>query len=555
MGSAPVDRTGEGGSGSGPHAPASRAGAAGGVPGWLVPTRPVPAALALAALAVAVRLVAWARTEAIMNDGPAFLRLAWTWANGQWAEALGHPYHPLYPLAVAAVRPLFGDAPPGVWEPPVWEAAGAAVSIASGGLAAVFLYDFLRRAFGGWVPVVGTVLYAVHPYAVPYTADVQTEGLYFALFLAAVDVAWRAVETPRFGLAAAAGATSGLAYLTRPEGIGVVLAAGGVMALLALRGLRTPRQLAGFAAGVALGAGLTMTPYLVAVQRTSGDLQLTQKKSLVDIATLDEDAVELRERERGEAPRAREPAWRKWGRRAAHGTSEVVGAARHTFRLDHWIVGALGVWAVGGPPGLRALFLAALVGLYGAVLFGLQLTAGYVSMRHALPPLLPLLGYVALGVPTVGRVVLTPARLLRRGPPAPRTALLVGLALLATASTVMATRPQREDRAASRAAAEWLAERGGAEQVAATKQRDAYYAETRYARMPRAREGADWVASVRQRGVRYIILDERAAREYPGLGEEGLTALDPRLRVLHRTEAHGRWAVVLEIADAAPATE
>jgi hypothetical protein len=209
---------------------------------------------------------------------------------------------------------------------------------------------------------------------------------------------------------------------------------------------------------------------------------------------------------------------------------------------------------VGGPPGLRAGFLGALVGLYGSVLFGLELTAGYVSMRHALPPLVPLLGYVALGVPTVGRIVLAlPRRALGRGPPAPGVALATGLAIVLVASTTMAIRTQRPDRAAAREAAEWLATQHVTSLVAGSKQRDAYYARAHFARLPRsaAKGGvADWVEELRERGVRYIILDEHAAREYPGLRGDGRAALDARLRVLQRVEARGRWAAVLEVTDA-----
>ena len=550
MAAAPVAGTGGAGTGDPPGASSAWARAL---------ARPVAAPLALAAVAIAVRAFTWSRSEAIMNDGPAFLRIAWNLGNGRWSEALAHPYHPLYPLLIAAVQPLFGASR--AWEVGSWETAGVAVSIASGGVAVWFLYDFLRRSFGGWVPAVGALLLAVHPYAVPYSSDVQSEGVYLALFLGAVGRAWRALEAPSFGRAAAAGLLSGLAYLTRPEGLGVAVAAVALMALLTLRGLRAPRAFGGFAAGVALGASLVVLPYVVALDRSAGELRLTRKKSLVTIATLDERSLERSERLYGLGPEpgAPESPWHKWGRRVGHGTSEVLGAARHAFRPDHWVLAGLGAWAVGGSPGLRAAFLATIVGLYGAVLFGLQLTAGYVSMRHALPPLVPLLGYVALGVPVLGRGLLALPRLaLRRGPPTPGVALATGLAVVMVASTVMATRPQRPERAAARAASEWLGAQGLAEEVAATKQRDAYYALAHYARLPRSAAdggGADWVESLRQRGVRYIILDEAAAREYPGLGDEGRVARDARLRVLHRVEAGDRWAVVLEVTEAPTPTE
>ncbi|MBW2312902.1 MAG: glycosyltransferase family 39 protein [Deltaproteobacteria bacterium] len=493
------------------------------------------AVVGLAALAVAVRVVVWLRAGAMMNDGPTFIGIARKFAEGAWQEAFAHAYHPLYPLLMAGVHPWVSD----------WEKAGVVVSIASSVLAVVFLYDFLRRAFGGWVPVVGCLLLAVHPYAVPFSADVQSEGLYMAWFLGAVALGWRTLESPRLAPAVGAGVLSGLAYLTRPEGLGVALAVAVVLASLGLRRKRTPSSVARSVGAVGLGAVLLAAPYAATLGGDGGEVRLTRKKSAVVIATLDSrnlDKAPLGPRSGKRGLRGVGVPTRVW-----HSVSEVAGVARHSFRLDHWLIAGLGAVAVGGPAGLRAGFVAALAGLYLVVLVGLQATSGYVSMRHALPPLLPLLGYVALGVPSLGRVALfLPRVLARRGPASPRVALLVGLVILVGASAAMATRPQRQDRAAPRAAAEWLATHGGAKRIAATKERDAYYAQANFSRLPRpvGRDGVDWIERLRGRHVRYAIIDERTARDYPELGG---AVLDPRLRVLHTAEAYGHKASVVEI--------
>jgi hypothetical protein len=567
MGAAPAGATG-GAEGAGPRGPQGK-GAAPGGPGAWTASHPAAVTLALAAVAVAARAVAWQRCAAMMNDGPRFLELAQQYAAGEWAVALSHRFHPLYPILIAAVQPAAGS----------WDGAAAAVSIVSGGVAVAFLYDFLRRSFEGFVPLVGALLFAVHPYAVPFSADVQSEGLYIALFLGALAFGWRALETPRLGVATLAGLLSGLAYLTRPEGLGVALATGLVFLGLTLCRQRSGAQLARVGLGLALGTMLAAGPYLVALERQEGELRLTRKKSALVIATLDEDAIERVEKRRERRTEGREHAaepdagWQRWLQRGSEATGDVAESARHAFRLDHWIIGALGAIALGGPLGLRAGFLATIVGLYGFVLLGLRLTAGYVSTRHVLPPLLPLLGYVAAGyvstrhvlppllpllgyvaagVPTVGRVVLFLPRLVlwRRGPPAPGAALAVGLAILVSASSVMALRPQRQDRAAARAAAEWLAEQGIAERVAASRGRVAYYARADYEHMPwRGRDhGPDWVAALRHEGVRYVIVDRSIVDRYPGVGDETSGPTDPRLRQLHRSEAYGEWASVLEIA-------
>ena len=69
----------------------------------------------------------------------------------------------------------------------------------------------------------GAALLVVHSRAVEFSSDVQSDGLYVGLFAAATWLAWRAIGSRRASLAAGAGVAAGLAYLTRPEGLGVAL--------------------------------------------------------------------------------------------------------------------------------------------------------------------------------------------------------------------------------------------------------------------------------------------------------------------------------------------
>jgi hypothetical protein len=492
--------------------------------------------LVLAALAVALRALIWHRAAVLMNDGPVFLDLAQRFAAGEWRAALSHAFHPLYPLAIAATHAVL---------PVGWETAAVTVSALSGGAACAFLYDFLRRAFDPGVAGVGALLLVVHPYAAPFSADVQSEGLYMALFLGAVAWTWRTLEAPRLATGAVAGLLGGLAYLTRPEGLGVLLVGGALLGGLALRGRRSWRAAVAGGAGLGLVAALVAAPYVLFLEQAAGELRLTGKKSAVEIMTLKtRDRMALEGRRSSPTPAAAPPPPQEESLALGEALDDIWRSVRHSFRLDHLILAAFGAVAVGAPPALRGAYLLGIVGLYGFVLLGLHLTAGYVSMRHTLPPMLPLLGYVALGVPTLGRVLLAlPWRLAGRGRPAAGVCFAVGLALLLTASTVMAARPQRDERAATRRAAEWLAERSP-ERVAASKERDAYYARTAYVPLPPNRPG--WVDRLVEQGVRYVVVDERTFKRYPrAMGD----ATDPRLRVLHRVEANGREALVVEILE------
>ncbi|MGY8804544.1 MAG: glycosyltransferase family 39 protein, partial [bacterium] len=66
------------------------------------------------------------------------------------------------------------------------EVSALAISILGGTVAVVATYIFLRDAFDERVAAFGSLLFAISPYAVRFTADVQSEGLYLAFFVSGV---------------------------------------------------------------------------------------------------------------------------------------------------------------------------------------------------------------------------------------------------------------------------------------------------------------------------------------------------------------------------------
>src|SRR6516164_8931092 len=86
--------------------------------------------VALLAGAGLVRWLAWQRSAVLFNDGPHFLAIAQAFDAGAFGAALGAQYHPLYPLAVWGLHAAGAG----------WEAAAAAVSIASGVAAVGLLF-------------------------------------------------------------------------------------------------------------------------------------------------------------------------------------------------------------------------------------------------------------------------------------------------------------------------------------------------------------------------------------------------------------------------------
>jgi hypothetical protein len=95
-----------------------------------------------AAAAFALRLARWERAAVLFNDGPVFLALAERTAGGAPETLLQHPFHPLYPLAVALAHALGRPLGLGL------ETAGVLVGALAGAASVVALYAFARSAFG-----------------------------------------------------------------------------------------------------------------------------------------------------------------------------------------------------------------------------------------------------------------------------------------------------------------------------------------------------------------------------------------------------------------------
>ncbi|HTE06617.1 MAG TPA: hypothetical protein VK824_10495 [Planctomycetota bacterium] len=194
-------------------------------PRWILP--------AILALAVALRLLAWRGAVLMTNDGPDFLWQAGRLLAGDVRGALSHPYHPLYAAATAALAPLAGGT----------LHAALAVSILSALGVVLAVRAMAARAFPASraAPDAAALLAALHGRLLLSTADIQSDGLFLAL--AALACATLLAAAERGGCRRRlllAGLLTGLAYLTRPEGLFLVGIAGLWWLLAAARATSAP---------------------------------------------------------------------------------------------------------------------------------------------------------------------------------------------------------------------------------------------------------------------------------------------------------------------------
>jgi 4-amino-4-deoxy-L-arabinose transferase-like glycosyltransferase len=515
--------------------------------------------------ALGLRLMRWEHTTVLFNDGPVFLALARAIAEGDLATALAHPFHPLYSASIAAVHLTLGTA-----FGMSWESSGVWASALAGAGAVAAMYGFVRGAFGEREGLLAAGLLALHSGAIDMSGDVQSEGLYLALFLAACGVLWVALRDADAQRAALAGLLSGLAYLVRPEGLGIAIVAAGLAAGAVVWRRWTPGRGIGWVLALALGAGICVLPYMGALYAQTGELWLTRKKSVSWVAGVDgppahfagkqtvepdweaialpsgmerphagsaEERPSFPEAKRGAAPEAEEPKPDTAEGGVLLALSDLVRTAGRALRYELLLLLLPGLWAVRGRPGLRAAFVASLIGAYGVVLVGLAMNVGYLSTRHALPPISLLLGYAACGIAPW-------ARLLGRRRHRPLAWGTVAAAVLLVAAGIAIYRTSRSndlDELAERRAAEWLrAEVGDAGPVAARKRRVAYYARAPFVQL-RTKRPARMLHYLHSYDVRYVIVNEADLEGY-----DGLAPLMPHLLVrIHQEEAEGERAVVL----------
>jgi hypothetical protein len=499
--------------------------------------------LLLLAGAGALRWVQWSRSATLFNDGPRFLASAQDFSRGEWAAFLAQPQHPLYPIAVAVLHAL------GLG----WEDAGALVSVLGGCLAIGMLALFFRDAFGSLPAWLGAGLLAVHTRFVEYSSDVQSDGLYIGLFAAGVWWLWYAWSRASRSAAAAAGLAAGLAYLTRPEGLGLVLVMVALAGISWLRSEWSASRAMGIVAAFSATAALCVVPYVVAVRVATGEIALSRKKSVVEMAG------------GATAPRATAPppaatpfasgaridpgadgravdAAASPSGRALAAAQMLARTAKSAFRYGLLALLGVGLLAARGRPTRRAVFVVAIAGLYAGILYALTLQSGYVSRRHALPPLLPLFGYVGFGACAIGAVLASHAA--RRATAAPLIA--TGIAAIVAGGELATQRvPRRDEERAARAAAEWLRGHGAPGLLATDRSRLGYYAGMPYIPLQRVDE-ASLASLLGQHGVRYLLSDD------PIEIEVLRRTSGARIRPIHSERVGEREAWVFERVEPVP---
>jgi 4-amino-4-deoxy-L-arabinose transferase-like glycosyltransferase len=164
--------------------------------------------LSLLVFAFLLRLPLLFSPEVIHNDGIEYIRHAKLILSGDWS---GGKAPPLYPALVAFAHLFVPDA----------ERAGILISIVFGSVLILPAFYLGKEMFNARVGLLSALFAVVHPFLNISSGSVLTESTYYFLFATSVLFGWYAFTKARFSHILLFSFFTTLAYLTRPEAIGV----------------------------------------------------------------------------------------------------------------------------------------------------------------------------------------------------------------------------------------------------------------------------------------------------------------------------------------------
>jgi hypothetical protein len=186
----------------------------------------------LVLIAAGLRVAQVANTEVASRDSIGYIRYAWRLEHQPWPDVLRtSEHHPGYPLAVYLVSlPVRQIIPDDL--PRAMQLSAQLASCIAGVLLVIPMFLLGREVFNARVGFWAALLYQTLPISGRLLPDGLSEALFLLFAATALFACLRAVRTASVGWCALTGLTTGLAYLTRTEGLLIGLCAGAVLLAL-----------------------------------------------------------------------------------------------------------------------------------------------------------------------------------------------------------------------------------------------------------------------------------------------------------------------------------
>ena len=366
--------------------------------------------------ALVIRLYAGMTTYVISNDSVQYIEQARNFVEGRfdkidYSAILGYEssYHPLYPFLISVLFTCTNN----------YEISAIAVSIIMGVSLVAAIYVIGKRIFDSRIAFFCAILLSFHPYTSRLSAEILSDSTYFLFFTLAIGLGYLAVNNYKTLCFVGAGLSSGFAYLTRPEGIGVLAIVGFFTMFWNLSGLKVSLSRRLCCLGVMLLAfSFLASPYIIYMKNQTGYWTLTKKKNLPELlgfgnitkkSSLDNELIEEAKKDtkndetmRVEPSRkAWNPGYKKHFNILYFMISKFV-STYHPLLILFLIIGLIKNKKVPrlGKPGIYLGFVLAFY-LFILYMLALVFSSGestYLSRRHLMPLVIPAMFCSAIGL-------------------------------------------------------------------------------------------------------------------------------------------------------------
>jgi 4-amino-4-deoxy-L-arabinose transferase-like glycosyltransferase len=243
-------------------------------------------------LALGFRMLLYKLTYVISIDGAAvYFPMAEHFASGRWLQGLAVGYHPMYPLLGALFSKVLGDL----------QFSGQMVSVLFGTLTVIPIFYLAKGMSNRRVGFFSALFLAILPYHVELSADFLTDTTYAFFLVLAIWLGWKALETEDWKMFLLAGFATGLAYLDRAEGIGVLLP----LALWIFFRKHEAREKKGCPKGLAiiillLSFLFVASPYILYLRSYTGTWTISRKPAVNKVVVLIKEKIFFQKQEKKE---------------------------------------------------------------------------------------------------------------------------------------------------------------------------------------------------------------------------------------------------------------
>lgn len=465
----------------------------------------------LIGIAFLLRLYTVLMAQGIAYDSAAYGFMARDLMKGNVDKALEIPGHPLYPFLISLFSINTEDV----------EIVGRLISLFFGTLTVIPLYFLIRNAIGKKEAIFSVLFYAFHPYLVSYSGMMLTEATYWGMLVLSVYFFWTGLQRDKIWKMGLSGIFLGLAYLTRPEGIGYLAV---YLAWAIIKGFR---RKTGFKTLVILGILLSSTiltsfPYLLHIRHETGQWLISKKAAEVQSDLLQKDVEQVYSQEKkegGPSPRPKEPGFLLILQNMLHRLPVLTYHYLRAFHVSLWVFLFFGLLSLKRKREAFEGFLASFVLFH---LFSLSIFPFDSSIRFSIPVVSVSLCWAGSGVLELNRF-LTSRKVLR-----PEKVIFFLIIASLLIQLPQSLKPERSHRAVQKEVGLWLKQNTPSDSIImSNSSQETFYADREFIMLPEEinKPGASGEAYhevmkfARAKGVRYILIDKNTSMRNRGFVE------------------------------------